>query len=285
MGGQIMFEQFIRERQFLHNVTPLTIVWYETRLRWLSTESPTQAELNNVVMRMREKGLKATACNSTIQAVNAYLHWHSGNEGKCGAGCRHLRIRQLMTPQFVPHTFTEVQIKRFVNWKPKGKYQRRLHLLVLFLLDTGCRISEALGLRVREIDMENLLVTLDGKGRKQRVVPFSFELRKAMFRYCKEFNRTPDKLLFANSTETELTRSAVRRSVKLLCKRLGFDAPARTLHATRHTFAVNYLRKGGSVFHLQKVLGHSTLEMTRRYANLVTADLQAVHQRISLLAA
>ena len=50
------------------------------------------------------------------------------------------------------------------------------------------------------------------------------------------------------------------------------------------TFAVNYLRRGGSVFHLQKVLGHSTLEMTRRYANLVTADLQAVHERVSLLA-
>ena len=40
---------------------------------------------------------------------------------------------------------------------------------------------------------------------------------------------------------------------------------------------------GGSVFHLQKVLGHSTLEMTRRYANLMTEDLLAVHQRLSLL--
>ena len=77
-----------------------------------------------------------------------------------------------------------------------------MHLLCLFLLDTGCRISEALGLRVREIDFENLFVTLDGKGRKQRVVPFSFELRRAMFRYCKEANRTPDCLLFANRMHT-----------------------------------------------------------------------------------
>jgi integrase/recombinase XerD len=75
----------------------------------------------------------------------------------------------------------------------------------------------------------------------------------------------------------------ILRDVKLLCGRLGFAAPARTLHAFRHTFAVNYLRRGGSVFHLQKVLGHSSLDMTRRYANLVTADLQAVHERVSLL--
>jgi integrase/recombinase XerD len=66
---------------------------------------------------------------------------------------------------------------------------------------------------------------------------------------------------------------------------VGFDAPERTLHAFRHTFAINYLRKGGSVFHLQKVLGHSSLEMTRRYVNLITEDLQVIHQRVSLLAA
>jgi integrase/recombinase XerD len=158
-------------------------------------------------------------------------------------------------------------------------------LIVLFLLYTGCRISEALGLRVREIDFDNMLVTLDGKGRKQRVVPFSFELRKALFRYVTERSRKPDSLLFANRTETQLARHNVLRDVKLLCKRLGFDPPPRTLHAFRHTFAVNYLRRGGSVFHLQKVLGHSTLEMTRRYANLMTEDLQAVHERVSLLSA
>jgi len=73
------------------------------------------------------------------------------------------------------------------------------------------------------------------------------------------------------------------RDVKTLCRRLGITAPARTLHALRHSFSVNYLRRGGSVFHLQKVLGHSSLEMTRRYANLVTADLSAVHERLSLL--
>ena len=180
-------------------------------------------------------------------------------------------------------TFTDAQVKRLVSWRPKGKYQRRLHLLALFLLDTGCRISEALTLRVREIDFDNLLVTLDGKGRKQRIVPFSFELRRAMYRYGRDTSRTQESLVFATRTETRLTNRNVLRDVKLLCKALGFEPPRRTLHSFRHTFAVNYLRRGGSVFHLQKVLGHSTLEMTRRYANLATADLQAVHERITLL--
>ena len=74
----------------------------------------------------------------------------------------------------------------------------------------------------------------------------------AIFRYIADFNRKPEYL------------------------------PPRTLYSFRHTFAVNYLRRGGSVFHWQKLLGHSTLEMTRGYANLTTEDLQSVHQSISL---
>jgi len=280
------FAEFIRERQFLTNVSPSTLEWYKHSFKWLESESPSQEDLKAAVLRMRQKGLKATGCNSAIRAINTYLHWACvGSEVKCGSACKHPKIAQLKEPQLVLPTLTEQQIKLLVAWRPRTKNQQRLHLLTLFLLDTGCRITEALTLRVSDIDFENLLVTLDGKGRKQRLVPFSFELRKAIFRHVRETNRTADNLLFASINQTKLARRNVLRDVKRLCGKLGFTPPNRTLHAFRHTFAVNYLRRGGSVFHLQKVLGHSTLEMTRRYANLMTEDLQAMHERVSLLSA
>ena len=280
---QPRFEQFIRERQYFVNVTEATVEWYRRCLKWLPSEQPTQEELNATLMKMREAGLKVTGVNCVARCINAYLHWSTGSDRKCGAGCIHPRIAQLKEPHFVLPTFTEQQVKQLVIWKPKSKYQRRLHLLILFLLDTGARISEALTLRISEVDFDNLLITLDGKGRKQRIVPISPVLRKAMYRYCSDTNRKPESLLFASRNETVWSRRNILRDVKALCWTLGFTPPGRTLHALRHTFAVNYLRRGGSVFHLQKVLGHSTLEMTRRYANLVTADLQAVHERLSLL--
>jgi integrase/recombinase XerD len=269
----VSFSQFIRERQYLSNVSPATLEWYKHSLKWLRSESPSQDDLKDAVLRMRAKGLKATGCNSVIRCINAYLRW-SGSS---------LKIPRLKEPQLILPTFTAAQVSLLVNWKPKGFYQRRLHLLVLILLDTGCRITEVLTLRVKEIDFDNLLVTLDGKGRKRRVVPFSFELRKALFRFVAEYHRKPDAFLLASRNETRLGRRVMLRDVKLLCKRLGFDPPVRTLHAFRHTFGANYVRKGGSVFHLQKCLGHSSLEMTRQYANLLTEDLQEAHPRVSLL--
>jgi integrase/recombinase XerD len=149
----------------------------------------------------------------------------------------------------------------------------------MVLFDTGCRISEALDIHSPDIDLDNLLITLHGKGSKERKVPMSFELRKALFRYMGD---KPGRL-FVASTGRTWGRMGALRSVKLHCQKLGFTAPPRTLHSCRHTFAANYVRKGGSVFHLQRMLGHTSLEMSRRYVALNTQDLQAVHQKISLL--
>jgi integrase/recombinase XerD len=278
-------DAFIRERQYLHNVSPNTVSWYRHALRWLPSEDPTPAELKEVVLKMRQQGLKETGCNAAIRAINAFLHWSSDTERKCGPGCSHPRMRPLKEPDNLLPTFSEGQVKLIVGWKPRQKnlLERRWHLLSLLLLDLGCRISEALTLRVGDLDLDNLLCTVSGKGRKERIIPFSYALRKALHRYIVDFGLKPDALLFSTRAGTPVRRITALRSIKRLCRHLGFEPPARTLHAFRHTFAQNYVRHGGSVFHLQKTLGHRSLEMSRRYANLVVADLQAVHERVSLL--
>lgn len=273
------FEQFIKERQYLHNVSPATVSWYTHNFKWMPSESPTEDELKAMVVRMREKGLRATGCNSAIRSINAYLKW-SGSP---------LKIPQMKEPQFILPTYTGSQIQLLLNWKAKRATERRMSALIALLADTGCRIDEALSLHWKDIDFDNLLVLLHGKGRKDRLVPMSLELRKRLFVFQRKsesgfaVGSTKVSLVFSTLAGTKQGRRNVLRDFKMLCRTLGFEPPTRSLHAMRHTFAVNYLRKGGSVFHLQKMLGHSTLEMTRRYANLMTEDLQAIHQQVSLL--
>jgi len=231
---------------------------------------------------MREAGLKASSVNCHLRSINAYLHWSSaGPDKKCGAGCQHLRVPKLKEEEYVPATYSAKQAEALIRWKPKGYFQRRLHALVLTLLDTGTRLDEVLSLRVQDCNLDDLLLT--GKGRKQRIIPFSMELRRHLARFILDFRPQPHQLIFSSKQGRKLGQRNALRDIKNLCIRLGFEAPRRSIHATRHTFAMEYVRRGGSLFHLQKVLGHTSLEMVRRYANLVTADLSAVHERFSLL--
>lgn len=262
------FEQFLRERLYLLNVSPRTVEWYRQAFVWLGKENPEQEDLTRMVVAMREHGLKATSCNNRIRAVNAYLRWSKSP----------LHLSRLKEPARVLPTFKPEDVARLQAYKPRSFYERRLSVLLLTLADTGCRIGEMLSLRWSGVDLDSLLLTVIGKGDKQRRIPFSIELRKHLFRF-----KHNHELVFCTKAGGRMGNRDVLRDTKRLCRDLGIVAPERTLHAFRHTFAVNYLRRGGSVFHLQRVLGHSSLDMTRRYVNLTTDDLSQMHERISLL--
>ena len=259
------FERFVQERKYLQNVSPRTILIYEAAWKKWKQFGPDPVSF---VAGMRSSGKSAIGCNIYIRALNALFHW-AGEKP----------IPKLKAEDKIPPTFSLPDIQKLLKFKP-NKRQARTHLLTMLLLDTDLRISEALSLKVGDIDLDNMLFSVSGKGGKNRLVPFSLELRRRIWKHSSRQGYEPS---FSSRDGNPLTYRNVIRSVKNLCIKAGIKPPARLLHSFRHTFAVNYLRNGGSVFHLQKALGHSSLEMSRRYANLLTEDLQQMQQRVSLL--
>lgn len=276
-------EEFIREREYITNVSPKTIELYRRCFVWLPCERPNQEQLKNVVIRLRERGLSPAGCNIVVRTCNAYLHWVHNPNGKCGPGCVHPRIPRVMEPKQVMPTLADKEILSLVKFKPRVKrfFERRLHLTVLMLLDTGARIGELLRVHVSEASLDSCTIKLDGKGRRQRVVPFSQEVRREIFRFVRDFKLQPESLLLGTKQGREQQHRNVYRSIIDHCHELRFEPPKRAIHAFRHSFALNYVRRGGSVFHLQRMLGHTTLEMSRRYCNLSIDDLKASHEKWS----
>lgn len=262
------FEKFIHERKYLKNVSPRTLQWYAESFKWLQTPEPTEDDLKSLVIRMREHGLKATSVNNRIRAINAYLKW-SGSP---------LHVSKLKEPSDVLPTFSPADIAAIAAARAKTFHERRTIVLMLTLVDTGCRIDEILSLCWSDIDFDNLLILVRGKGDKQRRIPFSFELRRHLTRFKHEH-----ALVFPTRDGRKVGHNNAHRSVKLFCDRLGIARPRRLLHSLRHTFASNYIRSGGSVAMLQRVLGHTTVTMTMRYVHVQTADLQQNHETRSLL--
>jgi integrase/recombinase XerD len=282
---ETLFDQFLLERKYLKNISPRTEYSYRNAKNALLRlyEGPqtlaelSQAALNRWIISMRQKGLSVVGCNVYIRTVNAFLRWLFNNKSVETL----LVIPRLKAEQRLVAAFSPEQINAFLSWRPNSFAQQRLHMLVCLLFDTGARIEEALLMRREDVDFDNLLVRLQGKGAKHRLVPISNEMRKVLFRWMQKH---PHKLVFCSHDGHRLSQRNVLRDLKILATKLGIEGVRVSPHTLRHTFAVNYIRRGGDPFRLQRILGHSTLEMTRRYVNLQTTDLQAVHNRLSVLA-
>jgi integrase/recombinase XerD len=280
MNWNELHERFVKEKKFLLGVTPKTERWY--RIAWRSfirmvgtPEVLDRFVLNDFVIKLRESGIKPRSCNSYIGAINSFLTWLWENN----IISERLKIKDLKEEQPVMPTYTKEHLTTFLNCKPKTWTEKRMYALVCTLIDTGARIDiELLPLKREDVDFENLLIRLKGKGGKERLVPMSLELRKILYRWLQthEF-----EIVFPTRDGCKQGYRNTFRDFEKICKRLNI--PCKGFHCFRHTFATEYLRNGGGELYLQRALGHSTLTMTRRYAQINEEDLKVMHKRTSIL--
>lgn len=155
--------------------------------------------------------------------------------------------------------------------------------IVLLLLDCGVRASECCNLLVGDVDMKTGATQVrQGKFDKGRTVYLGTVARDALGRYVakRKHEARPDDPLFETSRGQALDRSALRKMLLAAGQRAEVVEPV-TPHRLRHTFAITYLRNGGDVYTLQRLLGHSTMEMVRRYLALAETDVADAHRRAS----
>jgi len=201
------FDEFIRHGVYLRNWRPTTVRTYRQGLASLGVEVPTKADLDAWVIRLRERGLTPGGCNMYIRTVNSYLTWLH-EEGHTPT---RLRVKLLRAPLKVPTLLSFADIRTILAYRPTTLGEHRTKTLILLLLDTGLRIGEALRLERRRVDLDNLLFVVLGKGSKERPVPFSRDLRAALFRWIR---RTPAAtLLFETRTGLPLVARNAYRSI------------------------------------------------------------------------
>ena len=152
--------------------------------------------------------------------------------------------------------------------------------ILYLLLDTGIRSAELCELAICDADLKNRKIKVEGKGSRERVIPISPRTAKTLWRYLAT---RPDERLNAPLILTQDGRPYSGQALLLLMRSLGRRAgvPKCHPHRFRHTFAIQFLRNRGDIFSLQRLLGHSTLEMVKRYLKLAQADVESAHRRAS----
>jgi integrase/recombinase XerD len=230
-------------------------------------------------------------------SIRSFYNWARPELGLASRPDKRLKRPGFKPRQIVP--FSEDEIKALLkatktkkeakpsdcaSYKAKRPTASRDRAILLALLDTGLRVSELARLRIMDINLHTgeVHVMPYGAGRKTqpRTVYLGSAARKAVWRYLNEREETFDEdPVFLTRENRPMDRNSISWMVKRCGERAG--VPNVHPHRFRHTFAIQFLRNGGDVLMLQRLLGHSSLEMIKNYVRLTNSDAQRAHRSAS----
>ncbi len=259
--------------------SPRTIEWYRmitVRLvRSLGAERAVDgldpAELRAWLVELR-KTLAPVSVAGYVRTLRVLGNWLAA-EGLAEAAA----LRGLRRPR-VPHKVIEPIADDLLR-RLLSVCSVRDRAIVLLMLDTGLRVSEMAAIRLGDLRPDGTL-KVHGKGSRERMVPVGSTARQAIVRYLGQRGPgKPDDALFLGR-RGEISARGLQHMVRRLKGRVGVTGRLSP-HSLRHTFARSYLVNGGDVFSLQRILGHTTLDMVKRYVALADVDLVTRHAAAS----
>lgn len=262
-----------------------TISWYDemigTYIKFLNNngKSPVLSELNLIntrefIIYEQQREVSPYTVQGRVRALKGFSSWLFGEGYFADNVLAVLKIPKAPTKVIEPLSTDEVNLLVAAQ-NPLTAFGSRNLAILLTLIGTGIRESELSNLWFEDSHIEEGYIKVMGKGAKERVVPLGAVVQKVLWRYVFHFRPEPESekenYLFLTIDGKQLQPNAV----KLLLHRWGKRSGVPRLHAhlCRHTFATNFLLYNcGDVFRLQQILGHTTLEMVRRYIHYASTQ-------------
>lgn len=240
-----------------------------------------KTDLEAMIASMRDAGLAANSIKSYTRTLKSFFSWCNTE------GITRLNLPLYKAEETVKETYTDDELKALLR-KPNTRKcdfpEYRNWVTVNLLLNNGCRAATIRNIKLRDVDLENQVIYLrHTKNKKAQVIPLCEALCGVLREYLKVRGGEMDDYLFPNENGTQLTENGLRCSIASYNRRRGVQKTS--IHLFRHTFAKKYLVDcGGNAFTLQRLLGHSTLDMTKHYCAIFDADITKNFENFSPLA-
>ena len=297
------FLQHLQEADY----SPNTITCYRSDLNvfcaWFAQNNEEPATLESItpsdIREFRQymlgtRGMRARTVNRRLAALSALLEWaHKKQQIRDNPASQ---TRMVTEPPIGPRYLDKKSqyllrhaIERDLQFA-QSRYpcrwlvHQRDASLVIFLLNTGLRINEALNMRLSDVQIGERKgqVLINGKGQKQRIVPLNVEARKALNAWLsvRPANSKSSYIWISveNPRAAHLNARSTQRALERYARQAGI--PAISPHTLRHTFAKNLIDNGARLDEVAALLGHASLNTTRMYLLPNAQDLEKAVDRL-----
>ena len=277
------FEEFLLDR-IASGATDKTIADYRQKIRIFRTYAKEDLPVEQIDLNfcrlyyvyLRDRGISSVTIQAYIRNLRAFLNWLYLNDYIKADICHRFRLPKaqrkyidILTDEEIRKIFDALSGDRWVD--------ARNRVIIMLMLDCGLRLNEVVTARLEYLHLREKYIIVDGKGQKQRAVPFGRTLEISIRQYL---DQTTDfeTLIISGCRDGRqkrppepVTYEAVKDLFRILKEKTGI---ARLHpHLLRHTFATRYLENGGNIYALQMILGHTQLTMCQKYLHLAQSKV------------
>lgn len=235
-------------------------------------------DLELLVIKLQERGLSPKSIKSYLATLSSFFSWCK-EEGLCD-----IVLKPYKAPEAVKDTYTNEELVKLLK-KPNrdcGFAQYRNWVIINLLLNSGCRASTIRNMLVKDLNLEEGSIRYrHTKNGSVQIVPLCQEMRKILKEYLRTRGNEPDSYLFPTEDDAQMTENGLNEAIRRYNRSRGVEKTS--IHLFRHSFAERYLKAGGSAFNLQRLLGHSTLTMTKHYCRIYDTELVENYDQFSPL--
>ncbi len=290
MSGNELIDRFIDSLLMEYNLSQNTLSAYRSDLvqlkRWLqkgtmSLLNATQSDLESYITYRFETGVKANTSARFISSIHRFYQYLLRENITTGDASAQLKRSRLA--RSLPKTLSEDDIDALLLApdikQPLGLRDRAMLEL---LYATGLRVSELVNICVDQINLNQGVIRVVGKGDKERLIPLGEEAIDWIDHFIKEARpqilqkRAMTAALFPSRLGRSMSRQAFWQLIKRYARVAGIDKPLSP-HVLRHAFATHLINHGADLRVVQLLLGHNSLTTTQIYTHIAKERLKSIH--------
>jgi integrase/recombinase XerD len=267
--------EFFDELQNVRGRSLNTVMAYRRDLELFVTSKKTSSSVQAFYHFMKEQGLSQRSQARAISSLRTYFKFCEDR------GLKSPELRELKLPKVknkLPDVLTKVDFDSlYESCKTDDPFRSaRNQMTLLMLFGSGCRVSELIGLDLKDFNETESYITITGKGNKQRAVPLTDHLRSELKIYLEQIRpkilKESTQSIFINDRGNRPSRVDIWRWLSSWSKKAGFKQ-AVSPHQFRHGCATALLESGADLRSIQMLLGHSSLQTTQIYTTVTNTKL------------
>jgi integrase/recombinase XerD len=267
----------------LRNLRPHTLKYYSEQFQAikLNLVTMTESDIKSLILNMQENGLKVSSINSRLRAIRTFYNFLHKN--------KHIKknpmanIKLLKERKQAVNSLSKEQLQILFSLCDQRTFVGlRDYTIMMLFVDTGIRLNELVGIELSDRKEQSILIR-QTKTYFERLLPISKKMNEQLKIYLKIRGKADTEKLFINQDGGALKPRSIQNRIEHYAKTSGIEGVRVSCHTLRHTHDRLFIQNGGSAFHLQSMLGHTSMEITKRYVNLFANDIAESHKKYSPL--